>query len=133
MRKPDSLHPLSPCHLSQRMLAVLLSSVLAVSMCSLPSYADEGSATLEGAADAQVADDASALEAGAAETGADSANGALTGELDAQSDPVDLGLQADLQDQQGLRVIGDEGTARYSLQVENSTGFAIDGLEVKAS
>ena len=69
MRKPES-HPLSANRLSQRMLAILLFLVLAVSMCPLPSYADEGSATLEGATDAQMAEDAPAIEADAVDAGA---------------------------------------------------------------
>ena len=48
-------------------------------------------------------------------------------------DQAGLQAQVDQQGQQGLRIIGDEGAARYSLQAENSTGFAIEGLEVKAS
>lgn len=132
MRKPES-HSLPANRLSQRMLAILLSLVLAVSMRPLPSYADEGSATLEGATDAQVAEDAPALEADAAETGDASVDGGQALDTDLLTDQGDPEAQTDPQGQQELCIIGDEGAARYSLQVENSTGFAIEGLEVKAS
>lgn len=131
MLRSDSRTPESG--LFPRFLAVLLSVVLAVSLCPLPSYADEGegaSATLDGVSDEQgAAGSVSDTPAGDGAAGVESDSG------DGPEPDVSLEAQSDeaVAEEAAIRILGDADDARYSLEAVNAFGCAIEGIETKAS